>query len=228
MFGSESPYSDFFYDLFGNNGGMGRGAATGSAHSAQPRKGRDIEASVSISLPEVFSGAKRALELADEPGKTRRIEVSIPAGVDTGSRIRLAGLGEPGRNNGPKGDLYLEITVEPNPIFERRGADLQIKLNVPFTTAILGGEMPVPTISGKRLALKIQPYTQNGAVVRLRNQGMPRTVGKSDSERGDLLVTIVVQLPTNLSGPQREALEDFARSLQVQGDDVSDSKGGVA
>lgn len=226
MFGSESPYSDFFYDLFGGANGMGRNTA-GGARSSQPRKGRDIEAEVSVLLEEAFSGAKRALELADEPGKTRRIEVSIPAGVDTGSRVRLAGLGEPSRNGGPKGDLYLLVTVEPNPTFERKGADLQTKVNVPLATALLGGEIPVPTIGGKRLALKVQPYTQNNAVIRLRNQGMPRNIGKSDGERGDLLVTVLVQLPTNLTIEQREALENFARSLQPETSD-SKEKGGVA
>ena len=205
MFGNDSPYSDFFYDLFGSSG---RGAAGSGV--AGPRKGRDVETEVIISLPEAFTGAKRTLELADEPGKTRRLEVSIPAGVDNGSRVRLAGLGEAGRNGGPKGDLYLNVTVEPHPFLERKGADLLTKVNVPLTIAILGGEVPLPTITGKRLALKIAPYSQNGSSLRLRGQGMPRTIGKSDGERGDLLAQVNVQLPTNLTTQEREALEAFA------------------
>ncbi len=205
VFGNDSPYSDFFYDLFGANG---RGAS--SSGVAGPRKGRDVETEVTISLPEAFAGAKRTLELADEPGKTRRLEVSIPAGVDNGSRVRLAGLGEVGRNGGPKGDLYLNVMVEPHPFLERKGADLHTKVNVPLTTAILGGEVPLPTITGKRLALKIAPYSQNGSSLRLRGQGMPRSIGKGDGERGDLLAQVNVQLPTNLTIQDREALEAFA------------------
>jgi len=205
LFGNDSPYSDFFYDLFG---GSGRGAA--SSGVAGPRKGRDVETEVTISLQEAFTGAKRTLELADEPDKTRRLEVSLPAGVDNGSRVRLAGLGETGRNGGPKGDLYLNVTVEPHLFLERKGADLHTKVNLPLTTAILGGEVPLPTITGKRLALKIAPYSQNGSSLRLRGQGMPRSIGKGDGERGDLLAQVNVQLPTNLTSQEREALEAFA------------------
>lgn len=230
LFGNESPYSDFFYDLFGGGVGGRAGAGVGQ-QAAGPRKGRDAEAPVTITLEEAFSGARRSLEMSGEDGKLRRIEVSIPAGVDNGARVRLAGLGEPGRNGGPKGDLYLSVTVEPGLLFERKGADLYTKVNVPVTTAILGGEIPVPTITGKRLALKIQPFTQNGNSLRLRGQGMPRVIGKGEGERGDLYAQVQLQIPTDLTSDEREALIKFASLRQQHTSESSDTlkeKGGVA
>lgn len=222
MFGNDSPYSDFFQSIFG---GMGRGGANASGFRQQtgPSKGRDAEAPVQVTLEEAFSGAKRMLELASEPGKTRRIEVSIPAGVTDGDRVRLAGLGSPGINGGPAGDLYLQVEVLPHVFYERKGADLYAKINVPLTTALLGGEVPVPTIKGSRLALKIAPNTQNGSSMKLRNQGMPKRTGSE--ERGDLFVTIQVQLPTELNAEEKSALENFARLVEQR--DKATFKGGV-
>ena len=221
MFGNDSPYSDFFNSIFG--GAAGRGGSSGFRAQAGPAKGRDAEAPVQVTLEEAFSGAKRVLELATEPGKTRRIEVSIPAGVNDGDRVRLAGLGSPGSNGGPAGDLYLLVEVLPHVFFERKGADLYAKINVPLTTALLGGEVPVPTIKGSRLALKIAPNSQNGSSVKLRNQGMPKRTGSA--ERGDLYVTIQVQLPTELNAEERGALENFARLVEQR--DKTTFKGGV-
>jgi DnaJ-class molecular chaperone len=124
--------------------------------------------------------------------------------------------------------LYLNVTVEPHSFFERKGADLSRKLEIPLTTAILGGEITVPTISGKRLALKIAPYTQNGSILRLRGQGMPRVVGKAESERGDLLAQVQIQLPTNLTTEQREALEAFAQLYQQPTAEGSNQQGSAA
>jgi DnaJ-class molecular chaperone len=222
MFGNESPYSDFFNSIFG--GAAGRSSRGGGFQAqARPAKGRDAEYPVQVILEEAFNGAKRVLELAVEPGKTKRVEVSIPAGVSDGDRVRLAGLGSPGYNGGPAGDLYLAVEVLPHVFFERKGADLYAKINVPLTTALLGGEVPVPTIKGGRLALKIAPNTQNGNQVKLRNQGMPRRAGSD--ERGDLYVQVQVQLPVELDPEEKAALEDFARLLQRR--EQTGTKGGV-
>ena len=113
LFGSEQPYSDFFYDRFG---GAGHGQPAG------PRPGQDLAAPVQITLEEALHGATRTLELPGEAGQTRRLEVKIPAGVDDGSRVRLAGQGQPGRDGGPAGDLYLVVEVLPHPRFTRDGA----------------------------------------------------------------------------------------------------------
>jgi DnaJ-class molecular chaperone len=226
MFGNESPYSDFFNSIFGGAASQtGRGGPGG--FQAQPRtsRGRDAEYPVQVTLEEAFHGAKRVLELAFEPGKTKRLEVSIPAGVKDGDRVRLAGLGSPGRNGGPAGDLYLLVEVLPHVFFERKGADLYAKINVPLTTALLGGEVPVPTIKGGRLALKLAPNTQNGNQVKLRNQGMPRRTGSD--ERGDLYVQVQVQLPADLTTEEKAALENFARLLQQREQTNPNPKGGV-
>lgn len=222
MFGNDSPYSDFFQSIFG---GMGRGGASGFRAQTGPAKGRDAEAPIQVSLEEALSGAKRVLELATEPGKPKRIEISIPAGVSNGDRVRLGGLGSPGSNGGPAGDLYLLVEVLPHVFFERKGADLYAKINVPLTTALLGGEAPVPTIKGGQLALKIAPNSQNGSSIKLRNQGMPKRTGSE--ERGDLYVTVQVQLPTELNAEERTALKNFARLVEQRDKTTSTSKGSV-
>jgi DnaJ-class molecular chaperone len=140
----------------------------------------------------------------------KRLEVRIPAGVDTGSRIRIAGKGEPGTGGGPSGDLYLIISVRPHPVFERKGNDLSLDLSVPLTTAILGGEVQVPTLKGTKLALKVPPETQNERVFRLTGQGMPQL---GSNARGDLMVKLKVSLPTSLS-EEEKAL--FARLKDIR------------
>jgi curved DNA-binding protein len=219
MFGEESPFSDFFYSMFGGQAGAGGPGMGFRAQTSGPRKGRDLEYGVEVSLEEAFNGAKRTISLSAGPGQPpRRLEISIPAGVDNGSRIRLAGLGEPGRNGGPTGDLYLIVSVSENPLFERKGADLYTKVNVPMTTALLGGEVAVPTVKGTRLALKIPAGTQNGAAIRLRGQGMPTQVGGQNSPRGDMYAQVNVVLPTTLSEEERELIQKFAELQESKGE----------
>jgi molecular chaperone DnaJ len=131
----------------------------------------------------------------------KRLEVKIPAGVDNGSRVRIAGKGQPGAVGGPSGDLFLVISIQPHNLFERKEDDLYVHVNVPVTTAVLGGEVQVPTLRGTKLALRIPPETQNERVFRLAGQGMPHL---GTSARGDLLATIKVLLPTDLSPQEKE------------------------
>ena len=136
----------------------------------------------------------------------------IPVGVKDGSRVRAAGEGESGSNGGSAGDLYLRVQVKPHAVFERNGSDLHTKVAVPVTTAVLGGEAQVPTITGS-VRLKIPEGTQNGQVFRLKGHGMP-DVGKPD-DRGDLYATVDVQLPRALTKEQRqhyEALQKLDRA----------------
>ena len=135
------------------------------------------------------------------------MDVRIPAGVADGSRVRVAGEGEP--SAGGAGDLYLRIRLHPHPQFQRKGADLYATVPVPLTTAVLGGEADVPTLGDKPLRLRIPPTTQNGQVFRLRGHGMP-VVGRTQ-ERGDLYATAAVQLPTAITPEQREHFEALAR-----------------
>ena len=174
----------------------------GSGRPAQPRRGRNIEVPVEVTLEEAFSGATRRLSL--EGGK--RLEVKIPPGVKDGSRVRLAGKGGEG-SGGVKGDLYLVTSVKPHKLFERRGDDLYIGVSVPLVVAMLGGEVQVPTLKGK-LALKIPPETQNGRSFRLKGQGMPHL---GNSTRGDLVAKVNVVLPTNLTPQEKELFEQLGQ-----------------
>jgi DnaJ-class molecular chaperone len=135
----------------------------------------------------------------------KRLEVKIPAGVSTGSRVRIAGKGQPG-DGATSGDLLLVITVLPHPVFERDGDNLHTTIAVPLSVAVLGGEIQVPTPKGK-LALKIPPETQNGKVFRLGGQGMPH-LGRTT--RGDLMAKINVILPTGLSEKEKELFRQLS------------------
>jgi DnaJ-class molecular chaperone len=206
LFGNEDPFSDFFRTFFG--GGGQREATRGRAGRApRTQKGRDIEHEVELTLEEAYHGAMRRISIK-QGGHARSVDVRIPAGVKDGSRVRAAGEGEAGSNGGVAGDLYLRVRIKSHPVFERRGHDLHAKVAVPVTTAVLGGEALVPTISGS-VRLKIPETTQSGQVFRLKGHGMP-VVGKPD-ERGDLYATIDVQLPRSLSKDQRQHYEALAR-----------------
>jgi len=139
----------------------------------------------------------------------KTLSVKIPAGVDTGDRIRLAGEGGPGENGGPPGDLYILIEVKPHPIFKRQGADLYCEMPVSFVTAALGGEIEVPTLSG-RVTLKIPPETQSGKIFRLRGKGVVPVRG---SVPGDLLCQVHVETPVNLTNEQKNILREFEKAL---------------
>ncbi|MGH6781586.1 MAG: molecular chaperone DnaJ [Sphingomonadaceae bacterium] len=144
---------------------------------------------------------------------TRRLSVKVPAGVDGGDRIRLAGEGEAGRNGGPPGDLYVEVVVREHPIFERDGAHLSCEVPVSFITATLGGTVEVPTLDGQA-AIKVPAGTQSGRVFRLREKGVKPVRGGST---GDLFCRIVVETPVDLSAGQKDMLRKFESSLAVDG-----------
>ena len=144
--------------------------------------------------------------------RARTLSVKVPAGVDTGDRIRLSGEGEAGRNGGPAGDLYVEVAVQKHEIFEREGADLSCEVPIPFTTAALGGEMEVPTLKG-HANLKVPAETQSGRVFRLREQGVRPVRGGAI---GDLYCRVVVETPVSLSSAQKDLLKQFASTLDGQ------------
>ncbi|MBU4491824.1 MAG: molecular chaperone DnaJ [Euryarchaeota archaeon] len=138
--------------------------------------------------------------------RRRRIEVKIPPGVDTGSRLRIAGEGEAGGKGGPPGDLYVEINVRPHSIFTRHEDDIILEAAISFTQAALGDEIIIPTLDGK-IKMKIPPGTQNGNVFRLKNKGIPSL---HISGKGDQLVKIKVEVPTKLNERQKQLLREFA------------------
>jgi molecular chaperone DnaJ len=138
--------------------------------------------------------------------KDRTLNVNIPAGVETGTRIRLAGEGEAGLRGGPAGDLYIFIEVEAHPIFERDNQNLYCRIPVSMTTAALGGEIEAPTLDGGRTRVKVPPGVQSGKQLRLRGKGMPALRGVG---AGDLYIELHVETPVNLSARQRELLREF-------------------
>jgi DnaJ-class molecular chaperone len=210
LFGNEDPFSDFFRTFFGG-GAPGRESTRGrTGRAPRAQKGRDIEHEVELTLEEAYHGATRRISIK-EGGHARSVDVRIPAGVKDGSRVRAAGEGETGTQGAGSGDLYLRVRLRPHPVFERKGSDLYTKIALPVTTAVLGGEANVPTITGS-VRLKIPETTQNAQVFRLKGHGMP-AVGKPD-ERGDLYAAVEIQLPRTLTKDQRshyEALAKFER-----------------
>src|SRR5262245_16413249 len=146
--------------------------------------------------------------------KVKTLAVKVPAGVDSGDRIRLAREGEAGRNGGPPGDLYVDITVQPHPIFTREGQNLSCEVPVSFATAALGGTVDVPTLDGN-VVLKVPPETQSGSLFRLRGKGV-RSVRESGV--GDLVCRVQVETPVNLTVEQKEQLRAFDAAIQNEGE----------
>jgi len=215
LFGGQSPFSDFFETFFGSSfaGQPNVRTRTGGAGSQRAVRGQDIESPVDVTLAEAYQGVSRVFELSDLDGSSKRIEVKIPAGVDEGSRIRIAGQG--GQGTTGRGDLYLRVHIVPDSRFTREGQSLRTKLEVPLATAMLGGEVRVTTPDGRGLMLRIPPETPNGKSFRLRGQGMPQ-LGQPD-KRGDLYAEVSVTLPTHLNDEQRRLFEAFARSVGYTG-----------
>lgn len=203
MFGGMgSGFSDFFETLFGGYGGFSQQAQTGTRASSRRRTStqaplsRDVEHEVEITLQEAYSGTSRTLQFAG--GK--KLEAKIPAGVDTGSRVRLSGQAD-------GADLYLRIKVLPDTTFTRQGNNLRVRLPVDLYTAILGGEVGVPTL-GKDVRLTIPEGTDSGKTFRLKGLGMPSL--KAKGEKGDLYATVEIHLPHKMT----EAEKDKVRELQ--------------
>jgi curved DNA-binding protein len=210
LFGSDGGFSDFFEALFGGAAGPaagGRRGAAGTRTAQSPARGRDLEQEVDVTLEEAYQGAQRLMEIDG-----RRLEVKIPPGVKTGSRVRVAGEGMPGRS-AQRGDLFLRINVLPNGAFERREDDLHTEVAVDLFTALLGGEVHVPTLAGT-VSLKIPPDTQAGRTFRLAGQGMPRL--RSPQEHGDLYVRLRVRLPEKLTEQERRLVREWAQLRGVK------------
>lgn len=203
--GRGGGFSDFFHAFF--EPGTETGGNYERRKGTVSRKGQTIEQQVEVTLEEASNGAVRLFEIADASGKTRRVEVKIPRGVEDGSKIRLAGQGGHGLGGGQNGDLYLITKIRPHKLYERKGADLYVSLPVPLTDSVLGGEIEVPTLNGK-VMLKIPPETANGKVFRLKGKGMP-LLGSLDT-KGDLFVEINVVLPQRLSVKERELFKELA------------------
>jgi len=197
---------DLLGSVFGGAGGAAGGGLfgdqPGGRHARIKRPGRDQEARLTISFDEAVRGSTTSLNLTDDSGR-RSIKVRIPEGVESGQRIRLRGKGGPGD---PPGDLYVVIDVGEHPTFGRKGAKLTLELPVTIAEAALGAEVRVPTYTGEAVTMRIPAGTQHGRTLRVRGAGVP----DDDDNAGDLLVTVTIAVPQNLSKKQTEALQAFA------------------
>lgn len=192
---SEGDFSDFFESMFG-----GGGATRGRGRSAGFR-GQDFNAELQLDLRDVYETHKRILNV-----NGKNIRLTIPAGVENGQVIKIAGKGGPGVNGGPNGDLLIQFNIGNNTKFKRDGSDLYSTETIDLYTAILGGEITVDTFDGK-VKLKIKPETQNGTKVKLKGKGFP--VYKKEGHFGDLYITYNIEMPTKLSAKEKALFNEL-------------------
>ncbi len=199
-FGGGGDFSEFFNSMFG---GGPPGSGTGGRQQ-QRYRGQDLNATYQMSLRDTMESKKQTLTV-----NGKNIRLTIPAGIENGQTIKIAGHGAAGTNGAPAGDLYITFTIPDDPEFKRTGSDLHKTIILDLYTAVLGGEITADTLSGK-VKLKVAAGTQNGTKVKLKGKGVP--VYKKEGQFGDLYITYNVQLPTHLSAKQRELFEELAKS----------------
>ncbi len=229
----DSGFSEFFQTFFG---GLGRSNPSGAGRRTRGMRGADAEYDLPLSLREAYSGGTRSIALqtetacprchgtGEENGKLchvcrgsgtvatqKTLDVSIPAGIRDGQRIRLAGQGGPGMGGAPNGDLFLIARIASDDAFERRGDDLYVEQPVSVYTLVLGGEVTVPTMTG-RIDVKVPAGSQNGRVLRIPGKGMP----KSGGAFGDLYVRLSAQVPTMLTDRERELFKELAELAKAR------------
>ena len=195
IFGGDEVFGDIFGDIFG--GGMRRG----------PRRGRNIQMSLDLSLEDAVFGKSIEITL---PNTRKKVSVNIPAGVDTGNKIRLSGEGEPSQDGGDNGDLFIVVNVLGHEFFEREANHLYCEIPLRIDQAILGDEIEVPTLT-KKVLLKIPPETQTGKVFKLRDLGAGSLHGNS---KGDLFIRVVVETPSRINGEQKKNISDAFSDLE--------------
>ena len=199
--GDARDFSDLFENIFGKQarsyGGTQRGFAI---------PGADLEANVQLSLHEVFAGTSRHLEIPEESGSVKSLEVRIPKGVRDGERVRVKGKGGPGQNGGPPGDLFMKIHVRPHPVFLRSGANVSIDLPVYPWEAALGTEVQVPTLTGP-VRLKIPPGSHSKQKMRVKGKGLPNRTGGY----GDQFVILTITNPPSCSEQERALFEQLQK-----------------
>ena len=200
-----SGFEDVFEDLFGDIFGGGRARNPNRAY-----KGADLEYHLQLSLEEAAFGIEKVVQFRTK-NENKEISVSIPAGVDNGDRVRLSGKGEPGINQGPPGDLFIRVVLEKHSIFERDGNNLYCNVPISFAEATLGAEIEIPTLSNNKVSIDIPPGTQTGKYFRLRGKGIKSVRG---GNIGDLMCSVQIETPVNLSSEQKNILLQFEEKLK--------------
>ena len=194
--GSSADFSDFFESMFGSD--------FGARTRARQFRGQDYNAELQLNLMAAYTTHKQTLTL-----NGKKIRITIPAGVEDGQTIKIAGYGGAGMNGGPKGDLYITFSIINNTSFKREKANLYKTIEIPLTIAVLGGEITIDTLTGK-VKLKVKPGTQNGSKVKLKGKGFPRY--KKEGQFGDLIITFKVKIPTKLTAEQKRLFETLQQS----------------
>lgn len=203
-FGSGFHSKGFRTQDFEDDGGF-----FGGGGRSRSQEGEDVLAKVDVTFEEAALGADKVIHFRSPDGKEESLQVHIPAGIDSGQKIRLKGKGMPGRNGGGAGNMLLEVNVLKKPGFERKGMDIYTTVEIPFATAVLGGEAIVPTLNG-RVSCKIKEGTQSGTKIRLKGKGIVSM--KNASEKGDEYAVIQIQVPKHLSPEARQKLTEFVKA----------------
>jgi curved DNA-binding protein len=188
-------FSDFFESMYGSGSG-GRTRQT-------KFRGQDLNAELHLNLMDVYKTQQQTLTI-----NGKNIRLTIPAGVENGQVIKIAGHGTPGTNGGPNGDLYITFTIANHPKFKREGSNLYANIDLDLYTALLGGDLQVDTLDGK-VKLKVAPETQSNTKVKLKGKGFP--VYKKEGEFGDLYITYNVKLPINLTEKEKELFTELSK-----------------
>ncbi|MBC7426382.1 MAG: J domain-containing protein [Bacteroidia bacterium] len=190
----DGDFSDFFESMFGGRGGRSGGRGK--------YKGNDLNATLQLNLEDAMTSKQQTITVN---GKS--IRLTIPAGIENGQTIKIAGHGGDGANGGPKGDLLITFSIAPNPVFRRDGNDLHKNVDIDLYTAVLGGEITVDTMDSK-VKLKIAPGTKNGSKVKLKGKGVP--VYKKEGQAGDLYLSYTIAIPTELSEKEKELFTELS------------------
>lgn len=220
--GGGGGFSDFFETIFGGGGGGFRGGFQsggfsqgdfGGGYKPRPRRGADSEASYELSLEEAYRGGKKSITLQEQTSgpdgiprmTTKTLEVTVPAGIKDGQKIRLAGQGNPGMNGGPKGDLYLKIRLMPHHMFKVSESDVILDLPLSPWEAALGTTARIPTLDGA-VEMKIPPGIGSGKKLRIKGRGLG-----AGAKKGDQYVRIMIQVPERLSAEERDLFEQLGK-----------------
>ena len=222
-FGGSTGFSDFFESFFGGRAGGGGGAdpfggygGAARGRSTRPMEGEDIEADLLVRIEEIMHGSTREVRLSrpsadGRPGKETTIRVKIPKGIGEGQKIRCAGLGYPGANGGPDGDLYMRVRLERHPLYKPDGRDLDSDLVLAPWEFVLGASVTIPTPHGD-VKMSVKAGTPPGTKMRLRGKGLP----KGKEEFGDLYVTLTVEFPESVSDEEKELWKTLAEKTSFR------------
>lgn len=200
---SDGQFSDFFESMFGGSGFGGSGRGRQAKY-----RGEDFNAEIQLELLDAYETHKQTLSV-----NGNNIRITIPAGIENGQIIKIAGHGGTGVNGGPNGDLYITFSVANDSKFKRLGNNLYRTLELDLYTAVLGGEIVIETLKGK-VKLHVKPETQNGTKIKLKDKGFP--VYKNEGQFGDLFVTYSVKIPTDLTDKQRELFTELSKSKKSE------------